>query len=296
MQYYEVYRNLNFGAPIMEGLKILNEAEGYPIAIKFKVRNRSGGFNSTLSARADGGTYENVGQIRLDAFDRSDNKIWFAKVMQRHAPSYELFGVRDGRDYYYPLDSGEAQMVFRPRKHFAGQPIFKGTMDEFLAQNQWPEWYGRSFVDKDSEYRVYVFQGKIIAVERKLPRDPSALVWGTDETARWRYVEWSEWPAAVMRVAGHVNGVLSTREHRRSWYALDVMVKGDAGYPLEINASPGLPVLDDGRAPYVTRKLFQAMCCQDNWRVDSNYIYADPHNTARFSWRDMIHPALYRRT
>ena len=160
----------------------------------------------------------------------------------------------------------ELPCIVRPRKHFGGR--------KFFVCNSWPEfkrarltckrgWYASELVNKLREFRVFVFQGEILAISEKLPREISHQVaWNltlgggsrTLRRATWKDQVWSQPLICAAREA--------IKRLRLDFGAVDIGWGTGQGSSLprafvfEVNTAPGLA------KEYTIKKVAEAF-----WKV-----------------------------
>lgn len=112
--------------------------------------------------------------------------------------------------------------ILRNREHRGGRYI------KFLENNYATEW-----IEKEREYRVHVFQGRVIRVARKVPI-AGAKIWNNDN-AHFKY-ELKVLPRGLKTLAVWAVGAMEY-----DFGAVDIIMDRDKQlYVLEVNSAPGL--------------------------------------------------------
>lgn len=102
-----------------------------------------------------------------------------------------------------------------------------------IAATKGHGYYISEYIKKDEEYRVFVAQGRAFMVFRKRPKDKNAVSWGCVEEGAMEYVNWSQWPLAVVE-----NAIKAFNLSNLDFGAADIIVKDGKAYFLEINTAP----------------------------------------------------------
>lgn len=144
---------------------------------------------------------------------------------------------------------------------------------------KYPEgYYINQFINKVAEYRVFCFEGRIIAVTEKHPEDKSAIAWNEAQGGAIENVRWGDWPLQVCSVA-----LESFALSGLDFGGVDVIVdKNDKAYVLEINSAPS-------SSPY-RQKCFAKAIDHMLEQGEARHYEFNPGN----NWRDYIHPAMLK--
>jgi len=134
-------------------------------------------------------------------------------------------------------------------------------------------YYISEYIKKDAEFRVFVVQGRAVAVIKKVPVDPRAVSWGCVTQGAFNYIEWSNWPVDPVEKA--VKAFLLSD---LDFGAVDVISKDGIAYVLEINTAPEV-------TPYYGKTIAKAF----NYMVQNG---RDPIQVTGRTWKHFIHPAL----
>lgn len=171
-------------------------------------------------------------------------------------------------------------VVVRPAKHSQGRKIRKvhTEADLIAALYAFGEGsYFAEYVPKVAEYRVFIVQGRTVAVAQKTPGDPDALAWNVNQGGRFDNVSWDNWPLKAVRIATEAFELSSL-----DFGGVDVMVAEDGSCTvLEINSAPSLT------SPYRQEcfaKAFDYIVNNGKERI--------PRIEGRGGYRKFIHPAV----
>lgn len=175
---------------------------------------------------------------------------------------------------HYPL-------IGRPQYHNGGKKIIiSNNMRDINADRQSAYW--SEIIDKDKEFRVYVFFGKVIGVEEKIPYDRNCIAWNfATGNSRFESLHWNDYPIAVCILAIHAAEVIGI-----DFTAVDVISKGDQNYILELNTSPSC---SGARCRCIARGLtWVKKKIETNHTIPKHLILP---NIIR-SYRELIHPCM----
>jgi glutathione synthase/RimK-type ligase-like ATP-grasp enzyme len=133
---------------------------------------------------------------------------------------------------------GNQGVIVRPAKHAQGRNIFYCNTWQEL-QDAWRKCAGgyiSEFIMKEREFRVYVVQGRAVAVAEKIPEDKKAVAWNHARGSTFVNVRWDAWPLQAVRKsieAFNVSGL--------DFGGVDVMVDEEGkAFIIEINSAPSL--------------------------------------------------------
>lgn len=170
--------------------------------------------------------------------------------------------------------------IVRPAVHARGR--YLALADDVSSLRQAYRAYGEgsyisAYVDKAEEYRVFVVQGRVIAVAKKTPGNPNAIAWNVSEGGKFGHVAWGDWPLRAVRVA--VEGFnLSSLD----FGGVDVMVDQEGrAYICEINSAPSLA------SPYRQACFSKAI----DWMLENGRDRI-PLVKKKGGWKKFIHPAI----
>lgn len=172
-------------------------------------------------------------------------------------------------------------VIVRPEHHIRSMDlnVCSCLTEVYRACQKYEKYYISEYINKDSEWRVFVVSGRVMAVVRKIPADASLVSWGCVDEGQFKYVPWNEWPLYVTQKA-----VQAMSMSGLDFGAVDVMSRS-TGLPeptawvLEINTAPEL-------TPYYLKSITK---CFD-------YIVENGKGMIPVSnfndWKNIIHPAI----
>jgi hypothetical protein len=176
-------------------------------------------------------------------------------------------------------------VIIRPRNHSQGRNLFvvhANDSDKIskldVVLNNLGSFYVSELIKKESEYRVFIAQGKVVWVAEKLPDDRTQVAWNVHQGGSFQNVRFGSWNKNVIK-----NSIESFNQSELDFGAVDVVVDSEGrAFTLEINTAPALTT------PYRTEcvaKVFKFLFNNDHTRLQI------PNND-RFNWRDFVHPAI----
>ena len=178
------------------------------------------------------------------------------------------------------LDSG---IVVRPYKHSQGRRLWTVyNREELIAACDMAQggYYCAPFINKVSEYRVFVVQGRVACVAKKTPGNPEDVAWNVAKGGRFDVVSWDNWPLKACRIS--VDAFLLSG---LDFGGVDVMIDAEGNcYVLEINSAPSLT------SPY--RQECMAKCFD---YIVNNGKAIIPLIEAKGGYKKFIHPAVCSR-
>lgn len=180
---------------------------------------------------------------------------------------------RDG-DTHYPL-------IGRTKYHSQGKgTIISNNMRDIDADRCSVYW--SEIIDKDREFRIYVFFGKIIGVEEKIPDDRNCVLWNfSTGNAKFRGIKRDNYPIAVCTLAIHAIEIIGI-----DFAAVDIISKGRQNYVLELNTSPSCSGI---RCRCIAKGLEWAKSRIETNRVIPQHFVLP--NTIR-SYVELVHPCM----
>lgn len=219
-----------------------------------------------------------------------NDKATFASTLGEVGLGPDTLVVR--RDAYRKISALEGTYVMRPDKHSRGRNLVCGDKDTLTAAlnanpSKWLGGYVRPLIQKKDEYRVYVVQGRVASVAKKIPEDRSAVAWNHALGATFENVRWDDWNSHMLDVA--IKGAALSGLY---YAAVDVMVEEDTLRPwiIEINSAGSLPRNEDGSPSYRARCVAKSLA----WSLKNSSF--DPLGLDEYSgWRHYIHPGVWRR-
>jgi hypothetical protein len=175
-----------------------------------------------------------------------------------------------------PRPSPATPLIVRPRHHGRQSDfhVVKNLRELVAACDKCGEgYYISTFIPKEKEYRVHVFNRRVVAITDKVPNNPLNFAWGVRDIV-WTNVRWGQWPLGVADIAINATAVAGLE-----WAAVDVIVDKDGkAYVLELNTAPHL-------------SWYEASC----YAAAFDYMIGHKNRNHRpinglESWRDFIHP------
>jgi glutathione synthase/RimK-type ligase-like ATP-grasp enzyme len=168
-----------------------------------------------------------------EAVKLSRNKKKTRKILDELAP-LTLFTLKDIQDSFfapYPI-------VIRPGRHYGGNNFFlcNDIREVKIAIKKCKNWYATEFIDKDREYRVFIYKGEPIKVVRRLPPENDGDIWNANQGGSSVRVKVASWPRKVVELA-----VIAAKRIGLGWAAVDIITVDDYGqWVLELNTAPGI--------------------------------------------------------
>jgi len=167
--------------------------------------------------------------------------------------------------------------VIRPRYHQqAGAFHLCTTAQEYkdAVSRCGPGWYGATYIDKLSEFRINVLQGRVLCIIEKSPKDKEDIVWGRGKTT---VLLWSDWHLDACRKACE-----AVKLSGLDFAGVDVIEnKQGTAYVLELNTCPFL------EGPYQRQCFAKGF----DWVVN-NHRDTIPLKGGEESWKTFIHPCM----
>lgn len=226
------------------------------------------------------------------AIGQVNDKRGFRAKCQAEMPAYtpnSFFNLHETPD-----DFG-GDYILRPKTHSQGRKLwvvnnkvdlFKRLQAEKLDFDN--GWYASKMIDKVAEYRVYVVEGRVVSVARKIPEDENAVAWNVAQGGEFEVLRWDGWAEIPSALTCAVKAMALTD---LDFGGVDVMMDANGlSYIIEINSAPSLPLLDDGSVSYRQKCMAKAF----NWIAEHGKGNVKPINPGDVGWRDFIHPAIWR--
>ena len=213
---------------------------------------------------------------RAEAVKLSRNKRDSRLKMVGLAPTTWTSWLRERKEYTYPC-------IVRARRHHAAQKFYVCNnlkeVEKALSRCGYQKWYISPLISKKLEYRVFVFQGRVVKVVRRWHDDPNQVAWNIANGGKSVRVVRESWPLGVCYAAIKAGDRIGL-----DWYAADVILdQNDHPYVLELNTAPGLGV----------DKTMKRMARVFVWASENG----SPKAVEKFvSWKDLIHPRLFDET
>lgn len=169
---------------------------------------------------------------RAEAIHRVYNKGVFRKTLSDAGMAPKTVIDQYPTNDMYPV-------VIRPMNHGRSDDLYiahdlkaaKEAISQIKKEHE--SFYCSHFVDKDKEFRVFVVSGRVVAVCEKIPDDKDNVSWGCVGDGKFQYIKWSQWPIPVIKVACESFDLSGL-----DFGAVDVILKDQAAYVLEINTGP----------------------------------------------------------
>lgn len=129
--------------------------------------------------------------------------------------------------------------VIRPRRHKAGARFYvcRAASEVLRAVKRCGlGWYGSRLITKTREFRVFVVQGRVVAVSERFPANSTEIAWNLARGGRLINVDRVDWPVPALRAS-----IAAMQRLGLGFGAVDVCLDGD-GHPwvFEANTSPAL--------------------------------------------------------
>jgi len=210
-----------------------------------------------------------------------NTKDAFRKVLQDNGVSvpYSYFskrGIQESPHVVFPL-------IGRPAHHAQGRnAVVCHSVADVMRDATSAYW--STIIQKEREFRVYCFFGKVIAVAEKVPDDVTQLLWNRAQGhSTFNNVRWTDWPINAVKEALKVH-MLSNCDFE----GVDVMTKGSTAYILESNSAPSLTT--------EYRKQCFAKAFASVIKTIRETGQKPAHATVNMgatSYREFIHPAIH---
>ena len=172
-------------------------------------------------------------------------------------------------------------VVVRPLKHHQGRHTYLCRTAQELAAafRACPAgYYVSEFINKVSEYRVFVSQGRAVWVAKKTPGNPNDVAWNVARGGRFDNVSFGEWPLKAVK-----DSIAAMALSGLTFGGVDIMIDeaGDC-YVLEINSAPSQT------SPYRQSCVAKAF----DYIISNNSKDVIPLTTAKGGWRKFVHPSI----
>lgn len=170
--------------------------------------------------------------------------------------------------------------VHRPNNHKGGKNLRISRNYYEFVRNRYVGGYASLYIPKVNEYRVFVAQGRVAYVVKKIVVDSDAIAWNVEQGGRFENVRRGLWNLDMLKKA--VSAVSLAGLH---FGAVDVIEDAEGNfYVLEVNTAPAIS--GDYWSTCVA-KIFDYM-------IDNGVDSLEPLDFNRVSsWKHFIHPALY---
>lgn len=182
-------------------------------------------------------------------------------------------------------DRPEGKMVVRPSRHKQGKDLYvcEEYSDIFgVIQNLGDDYYISRLIDKVKEYRVVVFDDRILYIYEKVPSNPEDVAWNHAQGSTSENIRWGSWPLLVANKALRAMALSGL-----DFGAVDIIVDRDGNaYVLEVNTAP------ETTSPYRQTCIAKALKYRIDIGFPSTFLYAFCEDIENLTWKDYIHPAL----
>ena len=177
------------------------------------------------------------------------------------------------------INNFEEEFVLRRAAHAQGKDLWHGhahTIRAAIDAHNVQDGYVSRKINKVAEFRVYVVNGKVVAVAQKTPGNPQDVAWNVAQGGRFDNVKWGEWNLKAVQAA-----ILAALVSKTDFCGVDVMVDKDGNpYVLEVNSAPSM-----------TSEYRQSVFAKAfDWIVEHGNEYMESNKNK--SWRDFAHPAI----
>lgn len=208
------------------------------------------------------------------------NKVNFRKLLQGKVSIPKTYFSKD--EIYKDNETISIPLIGRPTFHHQGRDLVLINNYEDLSNDSTSS-YWSEYIEKDREFRVYTFFGKVIKVDEKIPTEKgkTEVAWNHHQgNSKFVNVRWGNWPLAscleALKVLKHIPIHFS---------GVDVIEKDGIPYILEANSAPTMT------GNYDTNLFADAF----NWMLNkiketgqTPELFPVPEEVN--SWRDLIHP------
>jgi hypothetical protein len=168
----------------------------------------------------------------IDMINRMDSKKESRRFFQEIGISvpksyFSKEDILSKTDVQYPL-------LGRKKYHSQGKgiEIIKNKNDVLNSQSE----YWSEYIQKDREYRVYVFMGKIIGISEKIPEDKNSVAWNNSlGNAVFKTIPWNSFNKDMCNLVLDSTSLLDV-----DFSAVDVIEKDGTFYIIELNSAPTL--------------------------------------------------------
>lgn len=212
-----------------------------------------------------------------EAIHQVNDKLGFRRTLQEAGLCPPTsFSYREFQD-----SNIEYPVVIRPSRHAQGRNLHVAIalheVDGVCRRYGESNYYISKLINKVSEYRVCVVQGRVAWVAKKTPGNPQDVAWNVARGGRFDNVRWDEWPLKAVRIS-----IEAFNLSRLDFGGVDVMVDADGNcYVLEINSAPSLT------SPYRQECLTKCLVHMLNHGKERIPLVNEKGN-----YRKFIHPSL----
>ena len=178
-------------------------------------------------------------------------------------------------------DPEQMTVIVRPGKHHAGKRFYvcssAASLDKAIRKCG-ASWYASLLIEKAHEYRVFVCQGRIVAVSERFPAEDAIgagkIAWNLAMGGKLINVRYNDWPLPVCKTA-----ISACDKLGLDWGAIDLTVDtGGDVWVFEANTAPGL------RNPFTMKQIAKTFV----WAGENK----SPKPVKGETWQSLMHPAL----
>lgn len=224
--------------------------------------------------------------IRWDSVESANGALELqfkaaVKLCRNKAESRRALGDLAPITWFRLQDVEMFPAIVRPNKHYAGRNFnIVKTVDELRAAvtRCGKGWYASPVLDKVAEYRVYVFQGFVLSVSKRICDEPEQIAWNVALGARMIKIKRANWPINMVKA-----GLNAAKTMGLQWAAIDVAITRQGQVVVfEANTAPGL-ARNARSLPLIARAF--------RWAAD-NPDWVDEPKMGGTTYKSYLHPAL----
>jgi hypothetical protein len=207
---------------------------------------------------------------KLEAINRTTSKGAFRLLMSEKGLAPKSWNADDMLDIKVPC-------VVRPEMHAKAQAFYLCKTPRELSEairTCGNNWYASEFIDKATEFRINVLQGRVLCVIEKSAKDASDITFSQGSTS---ILYWSEWNIPSVKQA-----IEAVKLSGLDFAGVDVILGKDGkAYVLELNTCPFL----EGN--------YQQQCFAKgfDWVVEKGREHI-PVTSSIQDWKTYIHPCM----
>ena len=168
-------------------------------------------------------------------------------------------------------------IIARPHIHSSGRHFVVLRTGREFVDHYWTTersregWYYSNFIDKDSEFRIHVAHGKVLAVMEKPRPGGDNIAWNMDQNDPdpFSYVRWNNIDQRGLKPV-LVEAIKAVDAVCLDFGGVDVMLADGVAYVLEVNTAPSVDT-----SPYVASKygqyfdwLFRKEDVREHWGIE----------------------------
>lgn len=175
-------------------------------------------------------------------------------------------------------------VIVRPHYHSQGKKLWFCNNQQELKQaiSKAPKNYISEYIQKDREYGVFVFNGRVTSMIEKVPKNVDAknsVAWNVSQgTHAFQNLKWSEWNIQAAKLALEATNLIDGHTFSR----VDIIEKDGVCYVLELNSAHSL-------TSEYRQKVF-AKCL--DYYIDNGPVQNELDLSKNLSFKSLIHPAL----